>query len=68
MTGHEVCKVGTVEIAPKQRAFFDFIRAHRELFPGFFLLDAETNIRPKLEALQAHGFYVRPDRPLAADA
>ncbi len=68
VTGHEVCKVGTIEVTPKQRVFFDFIRAHRELFPGFFLLDADANIRPKLAALQAHGFYLRPDRELAAEA
>jgi hypothetical protein len=36
----------------------------KDLFPGFFLLDVEENIRPKLRVLQEHGFYDRENRDL----
>jgi anaerobic magnesium-protoporphyrin IX monomethyl ester cyclase len=62
VTGHEVCNVGTVTISPAYKAFFDFIRENRDIFPGFFLLDVDTNIRPKLAALQEHGFYLPSPR------
>jgi len=64
ITGHEVCEVGSVSIAPRHRPFFDFIRRHQDLFPGFFLLDVEDNIIPKLRILQEHGFYTRAEREL----
>jgi len=65
ITGHEVCKVGSISVPEKHAPFFDFIRAHKDLFPGFFLLDVEENIRPKLRALQEHGFYTRESRELS---
>jgi hypothetical protein len=57
--------VGSVSVQPKHAPFFDFIRAHKDLFPGFFLIDVEENIRPKLRALQEHGFYTRANRELS---
>ncbi len=64
ITGHEVCSVGTVKVPRAHAHIFDFIKASPELFPGFFLLDVEERIRPKLRVLQEHGFYNRADRQL----
>ncbi len=57
LTGHEVVHGGRVEIKEEHRAFFDFIEAHPDLFPGFFHVDVEGNIRPKLAVLRELGFY-----------
>jgi radical SAM superfamily enzyme YgiQ (UPF0313 family) len=65
ITGHEVCEVGSTAVDAKHRFIFDFIQEHKDLFPGFFLLDVETNIRPKLQVLQEHGFYTRANRQLS---
>ena len=65
ITGHEVCGVGAVSIQESHRPIFDFIEQHRDLFPGFFLMDVEENIRPKLRILQEHGFYTRENRELS---
>lgn len=65
ITGHEICEIGTVSIDRAHRPIFDFIKDNKDLFPGFFLLDVESNIRPKLEALQEHGFYTRANRELS---
>lgn len=65
ITGHEVCGVGSVSIATEHQPIFDFIKANKDLFPGFFLLDVEENIRPKLRILQEHGFYTREERELS---
>jgi len=64
ITGHEVCEVGSVSIAPQHRPFFEFIKEHKDLFPGFFLIDVDANIKPKLRILQEHGFYTRAEREL----
>jgi anaerobic magnesium-protoporphyrin IX monomethyl ester cyclase len=65
ITGHEVCEVGSVSVDAQHRWIFDFIKAHKDLFSGFFLLDVEKNIRPKLAVLQEHGFYTRANRELS---
>jgi radical SAM superfamily enzyme YgiQ (UPF0313 family) len=65
ITGHEVCRVGSVSIDARHRPIFDFIEENRDLFPGFFLLDVDTSIRPKLAVLQEHGFYTRASRELS---
>ncbi len=64
ITGHEVCEVGSISIDPVHARIFDFIKDQKDLFPGFFLLDVEENIRPKLRILQEHGFYSRSERQL----
>ncbi|MDJ0764557.1 MAG: radical SAM protein [Myxococcota bacterium] len=64
ITGHEICEVGSISIADQHRQFFDFIKANKDLFPGFFLMDVDDNIRPKLSILQEHGFYTRAQREL----
>lgn len=65
ITGHEVCKVGKVSLDGAHSHIFDLVREHRDLFPGFYLMDVEENIRPKLQILQEHGFYTRETRELA---
>lgn len=57
VTGHEVSRLAHVEIRPEHQSIFDFVRAHPDLFPGFFHVGLETNIRPKLKVLQELGFY-----------
>jgi anaerobic magnesium-protoporphyrin IX monomethyl ester cyclase len=57
VTGHEVSRGAHVEIRPEHAPFFDFVRAHRDIFPGFFHHDLAGNIRPKLRVLQEMGFY-----------
>lgn len=55
VTGHEV--VGTWNSVPERyRAYYDFIGAHEEIFPGFFLFNYETNVLPKYQALREMGF------------
>jgi hypothetical protein len=54
-----------VEIRPEHQAFFDFIQQHPDIFPGFFHVDLETNIRPKLKVLQEFGFYPATEEELA---
>jgi radical SAM superfamily enzyme YgiQ (UPF0313 family) len=65
ITGHEICKVGTVSTEGPHAGVFDFIKENKDLFPGFFLLDVETSIKPKLAVLQEHGFYTRENRELS---
>ncbi len=57
ITGHEISRHAHVEIKPEHQEFFDFIRANPDIFPGFFHVDLEHNIRPKLKVLQEFGFY-----------
>jgi radical SAM superfamily enzyme YgiQ (UPF0313 family) len=57
ITGHEVSRFAHIEVRPEHQAIFDFIRANPDLFPGFFHLGLETQVRPKLRVLQEHGFY-----------
>jgi hypothetical protein len=59
-TGHEVCRGGEVEIPAKHRAYFDLITAHPDIFSGFFHIDLEKNVLPKLELLREFGFYPKP--------
>jgi anaerobic magnesium-protoporphyrin IX monomethyl ester cyclase len=57
VTGHEVSRDAHIEIRPEHAAVFEFVRQHPDIFPGFFHLGLETNIRPKLRVLQEFGFY-----------
>ena len=60
-TGHEVCNGGDVEIPEKYAPFFQFIQDNPDLFPGFFHIDLENNVLPKLQLLRQFGFYPSPD-------
>ncbi|MCF7973613.1 MAG: B12-binding domain-containing radical SAM protein [Phycisphaerae bacterium] len=55
VTGHEI--VDTWHVVPEQyRPYYEFIGAHADIFPGFFLFNYETNVLPKYQALREMGF------------
>jgi len=66
ITGHEVSRFAHVEIRPEHNEVFDFIRAHLDIFSGFFHVGLETNVRPKLRVLQEFGFYPASEEELEA--
>ena len=57
ITGHEISNFINVSIADKYKYIFDFIKKYPRLFPGFFHIDPENNVFPKLEVLRQYGFY-----------
>ena len=57
LTGHEICDDGRLSVSPRHAHLFDFIRAHPDVFTGFFQPDVERNVLPKYEILKKHGFY-----------
>lgn len=65
LTGHEVCDDGRLQASPEHQFIFDFIQEHPDLFPGFFHIDLEDNVRPKFEMLREHGFYASKDREVS---
>jgi hypothetical protein len=67
-TGHEVCHGGAMEIPDRHRAYFDLIRRNPDIFPGFFHMDLENNVLPKLERLRQFGFYPEAVAPPQAAA
>jgi anaerobic magnesium-protoporphyrin IX monomethyl ester cyclase len=66
-TGHEVLRGGRVEIPDRHRPYFDLVMENPDIFPGFFLVDMEGNILPKLELLRQFGFYPLPEAPEVAE-
>ena len=56
-TGHEVFRNGNVELPEKHGGYFDLILQNPDLFPGFYHIDLETNVLPKLAMLRQFGFY-----------
>ncbi len=60
-TGHESLVGATVELPEKHRKYFDLVTANPDVFPGFFLVDVEGNVLPKLRMLQEFGFYASPE-------
>jgi radical SAM superfamily enzyme YgiQ (UPF0313 family) len=67
-TGHEVCRGGRVELPDRHREYFDLILAHPDIFPGFFHIDLENNVLPKLALLRQFGFYPEPQPLPSASA
>ncbi|HRU39659.1 MAG TPA: radical SAM protein, partial [Candidatus Goldiibacteriota bacterium] len=65
LTGHELCKYPNVEIDPKYSHIFEFIKSNKDIFPGFFLIDIQNNILPKLKVMKQFGFY--PDESKNVD-
>jgi len=57
VTGHEIYRAGRVELPEQHRVYFDLIRQHPDIFSGFFHLDLQGNVLPKLRLLQQFGFY-----------
>lgn len=66
ITGHEVLHGAHCAAPPEHAHIFEFIRAHPDLFPGFFHYDLKGNVLPKLTVLQEFGFY-GSDRAEVAD-
>jgi len=66
-TGHEVCHGGRIELPEKHAEYFDLITGNPDVFPGFFHIDLEHNVLPKLNLLRQFGFYPDP-QPSAASA
>jgi len=60
VTGHEVYHAGRIELPERHRAYFELIRRNPDIFPGFFHIDLEHNVLPKLRLLQQFGFYRDP--------
>ena len=56
-TGHEIFSNGKVELPEKHRDYFDLILSNVDLFPGFYHIDLEHNVLPKLGMLRQFGFY-----------
>jgi radical SAM superfamily enzyme YgiQ (UPF0313 family) len=65
ITGHEVSRHAHVEIRPEHAHLFELIQKHPDMFPGFFHVGLEENIRPKLRVLQELGFYPASEEELA---
>lgn len=54
ITGHEV--VGGRNTVPEHyRSYYDFIKAHPDVFPGFLVFNYETNVSPKYQILRDMG-------------
>jgi radical SAM superfamily enzyme YgiQ (UPF0313 family) len=59
-TGHEVCQSGEVELPERYQPYFKLIMDNPDVFPGFFHIDLQGNILPKLALLRQFGFYPSP--------
>lgn len=57
VTGHETLGRGGNTIPERYRHLFDLVEDNVEIFPGFFLYDAENNVRPKQAVLSQMGFH-----------
>ncbi|OGV43174.1 MAG: hypothetical protein A2X48_16340 [Lentisphaerae bacterium GWF2_49_21] len=56
-TGHELCYGGEVEIPERYKEYFKMIMDNPDIFSGFFHMDLENNVLPKLKLLRQFGFY-----------
>jgi radical SAM superfamily enzyme YgiQ (UPF0313 family) len=61
-TGHEVCDGGEVVIPGRYEAYFRLILQNPDIFPGFFHINLEGNVLPKLRRLREFGFYPEASR------
>ena len=60
-TGHEVCSGSEVELPKRYERHFGLILDNPDIFPGFFHIDLENNVLPKLQLLRQFGFYPAPE-------
>ena len=51
-----------MEIPSAHHDVYAFIQAHPTVFPGFFHVGVEENVRPKYRLLQKFGFYTLEGR------
>jgi len=61
VTGHEVWQGSSVTIPDRYQPYFRIIQDNPDIFPGFFHIDLEHNVLPKLELLKQLGFYHQPE-------
>lgn len=59
MAGMEKRVSVRVDIDERYSDFFDYIIRNSDIFPGFFQMDIERNILPKLDMLEEFDFYRR---------
>lgn len=59
-TGHEIYADGGVRIPDRYQPYFQLITGNPDIFPGFFHIDLEGNVLPKLRLLREFGFYPSP--------
>ena len=62
-TGHEIAHGGEIDIPEKYREYFQLIMDNPDIFPGFFHIDLEHNVFPKLALLRKFGFYPEAEAP-----
>jgi hypothetical protein len=65
-SGHEVCRGGAVEIPSAHKDYFDLIQRNPDVFPGFFHMDLQNSVLPKLRLLRQFGFYPDPEGELSS--
>lgn len=68
VTGHETYTSFFVEVDPRHAPIYDFIRANKDVFPGFFHYDLEGNVYPKLALMQEYGFYPKGEAKRDAES
>lgn len=61
-TGHEVCRGGEVDLPDRYKGYFDLILQNPDVFPGFYHIDLDGNVLPKLKLLRQFGFYPQPEQ------
>lgn len=57
ITGHEISTSGKFKIADQHQDKYSFIKENPDIFPGFFHMDLQNNILPKLAIMRKFGFY-----------
>lgn len=57
ITGHETSSLSRVSIDPQHSHIYTFIQENPDIFPGFYHMDLEKNVLPKLKILKKFGFY-----------
>jgi hypothetical protein len=67
-TGHEVCRGGRIELPERYGEYFQMIRSHPDIFPGFYHIDLAGNVLPKLDLLRQFGFYPEPEPSATAES
>lgn len=67
-TGHEIYHDGKIELPEKHKHYFDLILDNVDLFPGFYHIDLESNVLPKLGMLRQFGFYPESPEPESCGA
>ncbi len=69
LTGHEICGAGKIAIDEAHKDLYNFISSNPDIFPGFFHINMDGNVRPKLRVLQEFGFYAsEPEKDSGTDS